>query len=456
MSLLPVSPIVGVPRGNYNNSMPNPSDNMRVSNLKVPDVPLVPYNCDKLNLSSLQLGSSVIIEIPNATMVDNVMLGLTFKVGTIPYGAFLPRSWGYHAIRSIRYQYGGSREMTVSKECNFLMALAQSPNCDTRKKIVDMGGSVVVAGNEAADPTPEVGRVDQHAQVHLSLPHSRTCEGMWAPFDASSLSNPIRITIDFESADRLFTSNYTDPVVLPQAFDEGYFQYQSYKFVNQADSVRSLAGPGGSSEGSYEYWFDYVTSGGCQIIQGDDGSSGLCPAKVNLTGFFDGNLQGIMLAARKVRETGPSPGLVAPLAFEELTNIELSFSGNCIYKAASTDDRYWSLMRKGCDNSYATDIPTNDPPGPLPVPAGAGAGYPTAAFDGRFTYIPMTQFKDVCPEILQSGVNVGSNLLQVSFNTPESGVQYELFACYVYLGEINVRKGSAQIQLNSTSLVLNI
>jgi hypothetical protein len=159
-----------------------------------------------------------------------------------------------------------------------------------------------------------------------------------------------------------------------------------------------------------------------------------------LTGFASGSLVSISLFLA-VKETPGAP-TKNPLHFVKMSNVELFFNGQQIYRADDCDSEYFCLAEglTNCSNEYTVLLPNDT----------------TTALISHYTDIVFSQYNEKSIQsLIQAGINISSQVLEVRFNTPnpsqsqgiiDQDTDFTLFANYNYQAQIETRNMNAQIK----------
>lgn len=445
MSILPVA-----------NNLRNPAvpvDNVyqSSSNLKASASRVLARNCYEKDFDSKFMGgSSITLVVPSNALFSDVLVYFKFN-GLVQEGYYLPPAWGYKAIRDITWIWGGSEQLRITGEANFLRAMNEAEDDRKKTAIIELGGARVSVARGAGAT-----QVNTDASVHIYCPNSSVNAMRQIPFDADLLNGNITIRIALRAASELWCQMKTSTEGALAAITNEMSQFEvarwylrQYALIDTTASKKELVGPNGDYMQQYFFYHSQTFNGGeGAIVETAGVKPGGISARVNVTlnGFTNGSLQALTLYVQRTDQSYQNEVLVAGaptpsfMDCRKLRNIELKYNGECIYKGEH--DKVAKLMDLSLhhtDSTYnllqlqrtATDV--IDKPG-----------------NGRANIyrIQLSQFSEVFRDYLQTGAELSANTMQLSFDIedPElalnSGIRaYTCKVEYIYQASVGVQKG---------------
>jgi len=151
-------------------------------------------------LTNLSGGTST-FTIPPNNGIQDIVVSMQIAAIAAPAndGLGLNRGWGYAAIRSVSFRYGGSSQFFLSKDQILQLALRKAPNGFARDDLLALGGSAASEAELAAGP--------QNAYCWIPLPHCiPTSEGKLPPFPSDLLTQQIVVQLELEPIANIFSA----------------------------------------------------------------------------------------------------------------------------------------------------------------------------------------------------------------------------------------------------------
>lgn len=241
------------------------------------------------------------------------------------------------------------------------------------------------------------------------------------PFDTSLLDLPIQIILFLDP----FSAWMGGSGVLPTAFTLGTFYVRQLEFKNKAHSLKELMRISPSAE--FIQPFDYPQPLNLPFTTSNNP---VAPVLSTLVGFRNGNVVGIQFAVLKNSSLLPGGGAaINVFDYEIMGDIILTFNGSVIWRSDGRLADAMSLMMSQTPNYFQNSRL-----------AGAVSPFPSTAINSYIYYIPFAQFDALKNEgDLASGLELGSNSMQLSFTTPNSnGVAATLYVSYIYNAALKV------------------
>lgn len=463
MSFLPVA-----------NNIVNPAfvvDNcyQSMTNLKVSQSRVLARDSYRQSFLSLQLPSNQItFTLPSNALVGNVLVTASFNLppNSVPAGYYLPKGWLFKAIRNIYWTYGGSETISITGHQNFIRHMCECEEDQKKTAILGYGGDLV---RFDATDAPIIGTVNgiASASIPIYCPHSSVNAMKQIPFDANLLNQNITIRIDLEAAAILWATTTTagGPGLGAMSsnmtsLNFGEFWLRQFEMVDTTASKKYLVGPG--SRQMQQYFFYYPQDFKSNVLsvtqQATPPNVGISPVQnVILNGFKNGSLQSIVLALERnplnYNVENGTIGSGRPVSSwmdtKRLTNIQLEYSGNIIYRAQYADAaQLLDLCNNTTDSTYAQDsyqiTNLNGPPSAVVLNAPRAALY----------RIQLSQFSEVFRDYLQTGADISANVMTLRFQILDNNLaaaatgprEYFLYAQYVYQASLAVQQGVGMFQ----------
>ena len=419
----------------------------------------------KLSLPSKSFGNNVRVNLPHG----NLLLGhttLTLKIddAKVPKGAFLCQDWVYNAIKYIEFQFGNSEKLRYEGKHLLIKNLA---DCESGEKKSVMSQ---VAGRKKTEDAAGGSRSEYVGSVTIYLPFSNMSSSRYIPFDSSILSSPVEINIELARADEVFQFTQTNAATvrnaLPLQYDDAYMMTKTMYMVDgSSDSIREKVSMRGNDKYLYSYMYPqtFIDS---KVLTGVPASTQKSGMSVDLTRFLNASCQSIDIFVERLTlgNTAPAGSAIdnAPLSrsaqpenhYVQISNCELRYAGQPIWRSDDTSDVLQNLSEYPTSTSFDLEI--------YQYNEGAGADLvQITSQKGYWLHIQMSQYNErFFSNLIQSGVALNSNEVQLVFNTPELKdlpsmlatpanptvqPQYKVYANYNYQAGVRVAKGEANL-----------
>lgn len=412
-AFVPVAPSLSIVSSQYNNVYMDETSQLTSS------YNVVTQNSTKLTLPSMRFGNTSRVELPSASILGHTVLCVKIRKSDIPLNGILPATWGYDMIRYLEYQFANSRErLRYRGKDLFIKNIADCESGEKKKAIVGLSGdtklSLAVATSDGF----------YEAYVSLYLPFSNVSSTRVLPFDSSTLSSPVTITIELEPADRvvqysLAAAPTIRPLLNTLQFNDAYISCKTMMFADGvADSIRSLVGPGGNR--SYEYGFIYPV-----YFTDNENRRGVSPSQVSFGGkklqvkldrFINAPLMSIdVFVERMTLGTNPDRSLEDSVhqknAYIRISDIELIYSGMPLYRQDDKTSELLNISEYPTSTSYDIDLYEYRDVATPAVPVSA---------KGYYTHIQLSQLNErYWSNVNQCGLNLANNSVLLSFFCPE-------------------------------------
>jgi hypothetical protein len=250
----------------------------------------------------------------------------------------LPRGWGYAAIKSVSFRYGGSSQFFISGDQVLQNALRCQPNRSAANDILTLGGNF-------CNPTDLSGG-DVFAAVVLKLPHSwPSGVGKSHPFPSDCLTQAIQITVELNNPASIFSTTATG-VAPPNQFKTATFQVQQCVLNNAGDS---LARRVDLSVNAYAFPCEFTQNVFRIPIPQNTTSS----QPITLTGFRSGEVTKIICWLTRTGDTPVYNNQTPTVTTGQLQNpfiwylpdaIQLSYSGDIYARYENATSPLWNLI----------------------------------------------------------------------------------------------------------------
>ena len=473
-SYLPLTESIDYQSSPFDNAYQSPQ-NMRESVTRV-----VNSTCTKDSLQSRQFGSSTLVHLPQNRLLSNVVLvarlpanrvagGTAFVPGGMPMNCFLPTGWLFDLIEWVEYSYSTSTTLRVPGKHILINNMAECESGEKRKSMLELAGSQY-DGVGAANTFTAGGTVnDIVGMVNIPLPHSNMNSGKNIPFDASTVgTKPISIRIQFKQAIDFFTHPAVVEAdvrahiaLMGNSVKEAYVTTKTgYLADGPSDSIAGQVSRGGGAKYDYAFlypgWYQSEEFTGIAETEGNRVS-------LQLNGILPGSLQSMdIFVARESFDGGATPLTGSKrngLTFEQLSNVEITYGGQCIYRSDDNLNQLLSIVEYPVTGAFDANYVRYN------------AASAAVAIDPRkanWLHVQLSQFNEQLMKLIQTGVSLNSNNVVITFNTPELnqlGVdqaagapatqpKMRLYANYNYQCSLRVADGDASILFMKPSRLL--
>lgn len=371
------------------------------------------------SFQSLNTNGSVTLQIPNISIIDNIYLAVSFNAGDIPANVWSQRCPLGLLIDRIEYQVGNSNRWTLDGVAHMAYILETCQSQDMKDQVLRLGGEQIDASGGALNWI-----------FPICLPWTRALYGNHKkfPFDAKMCALPLTLTVYWKASGLAGIMGGSGVVNLPTVFRSGQFIVSQLDF-KQPDM--SLAKDLQLTGGSYIQPALFLQNS--VAIPFTSSSSVSTAPQLTLTSVRYGNLTSIGLVV--VRNADITPGVTAfnPMNWQRLTDIILTFNGvRLVFAPSRTMDLQALVLQK--TPNFAPQATATGAVSPFTQNGQATAYYYSLA---------LSQYSDILEEgSLQSGLEVGANVLNLSMVTPFSnGEACTAYVCYRYPFGIKVHMG---------------
>ncbi len=404
------------------------------------------------SLSSPIFGSTSTINIPNGSFLGETYLHLelpqfpvvntTPGAGYFPNGTWvLPRGWGYACIQQIQFLVGSSNAptITISGESLLQIALAQCSTSEKRSQMINLAGQ---AQNARQIPTTNEGAglpLKVTADVLIPLPWSTMCDKL--DIDTSLLSNNITINITFKQRSAFMgglgitAASALDNTPFPTSFSVAQMTFRQGDLANPALSLKRLMVENPSM--IYPYPMMHFQTFTRSFVGADYNAAS--KAQISLQSFINSDLIGIMFYVVKTanliatRTTETDGGPVNPIAFDNVTDVQLDYNGQPLYKTSGNLSNLVAMIGTQQSSSFLNNFwGSNNVSQANPV-------------NSYLTFIDFSRLRGTCfSNHFYNTFRVSNQTLDLSFYT-QTNDNYTLFATYCYNGIIEFKNGQSMI-----------
>lgn len=380
-----------------------------------------------ITLSSLSFNSTSNVYIPIDQFVSTCVLRLRLP-NIAASNQTLPRGWGYAMIQRIGFILGASNSTTVYLDGASILqaALAECKTAEKRSELLRLGGE------ERLTPyVPPAGAPDYlDAYVFLPLPFSSLCGHL--PLDSTLLSNNIQLQIQFKSAAAIYGGN----AARPSAFLAADILVRQGKLSNQNASIKDMMIADPSM--NYAYPFILAQSFNPPTFTGSNDPSTQCNVVLNT--FQNADLLGIAISVVKVSDISPSASSTPnPFNYVDLSDVYVTFNGTTLFRYPGQSYKLANMAVGSQNGQYML--------GSIVSP-GATSPFASTPVDSYMLYLDFSFERGAClHKHLQNTMRFPNQQIQIQFNTPESGVQYQLHATYFYNAVAEFQNGTSAIYI---------
>ena len=386
------------------------------SNTRCARTPVINSQVTEIELSTKTLGGGrVRVSLPMGNLLSHTVLSFKFSRTQMLAlnGWTLPQGWGYDIIEYYEVQSEAGTFLRFEMQDVFTKILADCENESKREALINLGGTAF--NGDVSDPAAIL---DLKAYVHLYLPFSNVASTKVLPYDSSILNKPMSINIQFRNASELFSRHQDQTIgtlgTRPSALSGAYLACQTgILAAGPSASLRNVVSAAGDAK--YVYGWIYPNVYSTPPFTGND----TIKQSVNLENIMNGSIQSIDLLLERLT-LGDAAGTTltaenVPLNrkanYEEMSNIELSYGSQVIYRAS---DEIWKLMSFSeypVSNQYSVSFfdmkLTNGP-------------YVASTKTCFWTHVQLSQFANphYFMNYVQDGVQLSNNMLKLSFNVP--------------------------------------
>jgi hypothetical protein len=375
---------------------------------------------------SLNMNGSATLQIPNISIIDSIFMNVV--VPYWPTNYYLQRGGLLQLIDRIEYQVGSSNRWTLDGVAHLHYLLETCQSQDQKDALLRLAGESL--NNAVATPF--------NWACPIALPFVRGMYGNHKkfPLDTKMLGLPVTITVFWKASGLAAISggagtpvNPTPTQLLPTSFSSGAFSCSQLDFK---DPNMSLARDLQLTGGSYIQPALFLQNS-IQIPLTSASAVSSAP-QLTLTSVRYGNLTSIGLVVVRNADLAASSGTaINPMKWQRLENIILTFNGvRLIFANARVYDLQQLVLQK--TPNFA----------PIETGSGSTSGFTLNGTNTAYYYsLDLSQYSDILEEgSLQSGLEVGANVLNLSFTTPDTNSENcTAFVCYRYPFGIKISQG---------------
>ena len=389
------------------------------------------------SLTNLSGGTSTFTIPPNNGIQDIV---IAMEIADLTVGAAdglgLNRGWGYAAIKSVSFRYGGSSQFFLSKNQILQLALRKAPNGFSRDDLLALGGEALSEAGLAAGPN--------QAYVWLPLPHCvPTAEGKLPPFPSDLLTQQIIVQVELEPIANIFSVAPGSTGTVPTSLSSAQFIVQQVLFENQGDA---LARRVDMSTHALSYPVEF-TQQEVQIPLGSVNAGQ--QITVSLTGFRSGECRNVQLwLTDDDNDVSSSAVIKNPFAWYAPENVVMTYAGEIYANFTRGSGALWNLVN-GRIAPQVNDIFLVNNAGVVDITS-------TPSVD-KWVECPFAQTYDALTahSMYTSGKNITNGIVQVQFTIPAkdktgaaiAAQPFTLHASYNYNAVLMLTGGTADYVL---------
>lgn len=310
----------------------------------------------------------------------------------------------------------------------FSAAMAQCMDEEKRSELFRL------AGQEQLGPAIAVVGADVpkiRAYVPLIFPWSLVCDKL--PLDSSLLTNNIVITIKFKPS----SSIYGGSDARPTAFTSAKITFRQGDLSNTNLSLRNtmMANP----DLIYSYPFTHYQNFQSPPFAGARESDGLAACQVNLQGFINSDLVGIMFYVVRQSDVNPTTSGNSPSPFntDPITNVRLFYNGIPLYMSDGELYKLVNTIGHQSASYWQNSV----------IRAGSVAPFNSDPVDSYLVFIDFSRLRAACfASHFPNCMRVSNQTLQLNFNTQFGPtVNYLCYATYMYNAIAEMRNGQSFI-----------
>ena len=390
----------------------------------------------KQSLSSPQFGAQSTVIIPNGSFVQTVTLHLKFPTA-LGANMVLNRGWGFAAIQSISFLMGSSNvpQITIQGQTLYQLMLAQCEGVLKRSEMLSLGGQETF-GSASATYIPS-------CDIIIPLPFS-SCAGkdIQLPYDTNLLQNPITVNIQLAPL-RNFCSGVGVASYAQYAFGRAEVSLKLGDMLNKDAGLRRKMQD--NPDLIYGYPFNHYQSYQAAFTSLGGGSS-TTRATINLLGFINADLLGIVIGVQQAIQQSPARtnDIINPLIYEEVEDVQIDFNGLVMHSTTGSQHKLTG-MNSVNDAVYVQQSLIN-----IPTVAGT-APFTSTPVNVYPVYIDFAQVRSM--NFFREYENVwriGNNTLTLNLRTPNlaDGTNCIVYCTYIYNGILNTKAGETEIFFN--------
>ena len=384
--------------------------------------------------TNLGAGSSQFVISPSGGVSDIILqmaTPLQGAGGTSYANAALPTGWGYALINRVSVRYGSSAQYFFSGMQIYLQNVLDAET-DSKATTIAQQGGAALAGVNAPTGSP-AGCSGATAFVYLKLPHnSCRASGKPLPFPSDLLVQPIVVTVELFSLQSIIVNQAAASVLTtaPTALASASLQVKQEMLTDSSDQ---LARRVDMNSHALTFPLQYFCQQETQIAIGAAGEQ-----SVNLTGFRAGEVKQIVLwfSPNSVGGQGnantPGSGNYQPLAWSQITELELTYNGEVFNRFQSGSSVLWNLVEDQKQAGVSG----------LTIQNAATSGVVAQVVQ---SYVKLDFAQVSVPwdreSLLVHGKPILNAIVQLKFTAPAAGI---LHAMYLYNASLLCSRGSAE------------
>jgi len=339
-------------------------------------------------------------------------------------GLGLSRGWGYAAIKTVSFRYGGSSQYFLSGQQLLQNALRKCPNGSSRDDLLSLGGDAQTAATLVAGP--------QRAYVWLSLPHTiPSAEGKLPPLPSDLLTTQIQITCELFPPSAIFSNLAEVGAAVPNAYSFAEFQVQQVQMENRGDA---LAARVDMTQNALSYPIEFSQQEVVIPLANAVGQS------VSLTGFRSGECKSISVWMTKDSDTAGA--VKNPFKWYAPEDVTMTYAGEVYARFDKGSGALWNLVNGRLS------------PGVQDLDLGSAAGVITITTPriDKWLELPFSQSFDplTAHSFYMAGKSITNGIVNLTFNMPAAtpaDTDYKLHVAYHYNAVLTFSQGTCEYVL---------
>lgn len=385
--------------------------------------------------TNLGAGSSQFVISPSGGVSDIILqfaTPLQGAGGTSYANGALPTGWGYSLINRVSVRYGSSAQYFWSGMQIYLQNVLDAETDSKATTIAQLGGAPL-AGVNAPTGSP-AGCSGATAFVYLKLPHnSCRASGKPLPFPSDLLVQPIVVTVELFSLQSVIVNQAATSVLTtaPTALATASLQVKQEMLTDSSDQ---LARRMDMNSHALTFPLPYFCQQETQISVSAAGEQ-----SVNLTGFRAGEVKQIVLwfspnlVGGQGNANTPGSGNYQPLAWAQMTELELTYNGEVFNRFQSGSSALWNVV----EDQKSAGVSG------LAVQNAGTSGVVTPQAVQSYVKLDFAQVSVPWDResMLVHGKPILNAIVQLKFTAPAAGI---LHAMYLYNASLLCSRGSAE------------
>jgi hypothetical protein len=444
-----------------------PYDNLYVStsNSMTSSARVFTGQCAKVSLPSKTFSAQVqVVNLPQNMLLGHTQLVLKVPTAAVPDNAYLLPGWINQAVQYYEFVFSDSERLRIDGPQLLIKNMADCESGEKKQMVMALSEPKLA---NAINPD----KAFYTASLSIYLPFSNLSASRVHPFPADILERPVQLTIAFNpwidvlqyvAADR---PNIQTAINAVGGYADSYVMVKTMYMLDPSDSMREEVSLRGDSKYVYPYIYPQSFSSSAPIRAiPSSGGPGTGVSSVNLTRFFNANLQSIDLfllrlsAGNTAVQNFPADSLLSQFTsnqnyFSKMVNCRLSYAGQTIWRSDDNSDQLMNLSEYPTTTSFVAPCFTIEASGTDPTVS-------TNSGLSSWVHIQLSQLNErFYSDLSQVGPQLNSNEVLFEFNVVPRREQetygrvqdfninplYRLYAVYNYAAGVRVAKGAANL-----------